>query len=136
MKYIMFDLPGASLPAPIFFSAPQTHVQIAAVFETCGWKPVSAGYYDPMTGKCFSESLTIALKPGPQDEKIIRCMVGATLRTAIGGTMPLPPAGMTDGIESPMALKEQARAFLNGASRDHITGEMGLPSRPALGKSP
>jgi len=82
MKYIIFEIPiGSELKreVPIIFPNSMVHSEVSAGFipivAAHKWKkplPVSAGEYDPFTGRCSGQSETLGLRSrGREDEQII-----------------------------------------------------------------
>ena len=83
MKYLILEA-AEGLPWILLFTAPLTHADVAAVAAPRGYKPVSAGYYDPLKHETFGESSTLKLKPRPADAGMIAVMAYNTARYCPG----------------------------------------------------
>lgn len=78
MKYIIFDKPDA-LGFAMLVSAPLTHAEAARMAATEGYKPTSAGYFDPETGEVFGDSSSLNLAPRKGDAGFLHIMVQQTI---------------------------------------------------------
>lgn len=79
MKFIIFEQTQEQ-PWIMLFCAPLTHIEVARMAAPTGFRPVSAGYYDPIRHETFGESSTLNLRPRPNDSKIIKIMAASTAR--------------------------------------------------------
>jgi hypothetical protein len=82
MKYVMLRSPDGT-ELPIFCTAPLTHRVLATAFELVDMKPISAGYCRfEADGKVTTadESITLGLKPRPDDAHLLAMFYQATLR--------------------------------------------------------
>lgn len=105
MKYIKLQDPEGGMPRFIFTLAPTTHAEITEGFIKRGFKPISAGYFDPATGSVFGASESLKIKADFDDTKIILAMINAMMKTAPERPTPV--------------YSEEVKRFAAGEPRDH-----------------
>lgn len=85
MKYVMFEkkLSELTISHPVIFPNHLVHSEVSEAIlamgvlgagpgkDGFGWKAVSAGEYDVMTGECSGKSETLGLKSRPEEDKYI-----------------------------------------------------------------
>ena len=123
MKYIRFEKPGQTAPSFVLFLAPLLHSDVASMLRVAGFKPASAGFYDPEAEQCFGESLSLDLKPAAGDSKILAAMTRATLATCPAR----PRRRLAVIVGQDEKDREEIARFLAGAPRDHLTGKFTAP---------
>lgn len=84
MKYIVFARPAQPglPPLPVLFPSPAVHADVARLFQSDGWQPVSAGFFDLTTGEAFGRSESLALGSIDGDASIIAVLGASTARIA------------------------------------------------------
>lgn len=84
MKYVMFKVPmGKDMHrlVPVLFDELLVHKNMADWLAPHIGMPVSAGFYDVMSGEVSGRSDSLKMHPAPDDEKIIlMCQYGLGIR--------------------------------------------------------
>jgi hypothetical protein len=81
MKYVFLLHPDGT-EFPVFCLAPTSHRELAAPHVAAGCRPVSAGYLRVHAGGSITtgdESITLGLKPRPEDARLLTALYTATL---------------------------------------------------------
>jgi hypothetical protein len=86
MKYLIIKDAESGFTFPVFCVAPQTHADLATAWRRSDARQVmSAGFvcfYADGSAETFGESVSLRLRPRPEDAAIITAFYRATLQSA------------------------------------------------------